>query len=183
MGEPLPHRPVLLILAAFSQFDDALAWAARQAEDRFGPIAMTSPMFQFTETDYYDPTMGSPLGKRFFAFERLIDPAALPEIKLATGEMEQAYAAEQADRKGVDALARPLNLDPGYISLGKLVLASTKDHAHRLYLGQGIYAEITLRYRRRIGWQPSEWTFADYRRDDYHAFFDRCRDYLQARRR
>ena len=72
----------------------------------------------------------------------------------------------------------PLNLDPGYISLGKLALASTKDHAHRIYLDRGIYAEVTLHYRRVGGWQPMKWTFPDYRRPDYHAFFDRCREFL-----
>ena len=76
--------------------------------------------------------------------------------------------------------SRPLNLDPGYITLAKLVLASTKDHSHRIYLGQGIYAEITLDLSRG-GWQPSEWTYPDYRRADFHQFFVHCRDYLKRR--
>jgi hypothetical protein len=63
----------------------------------------------------------------------------------------------------------------------KLVLASTKDHAHRIYLSQGIYAEVTLFYRDRE-WQAREWTFPDYRRADYHAFFDACRNYLLRKR-
>jgi hypothetical protein len=72
-----------------------------------------------------------------------------------------------------------LNLDPGYITQAKLVLASTKDHAHRIYLADGIFAEVTLSYKHRR-WQPHEWTFPDYRRDDYQAFFTQCRDYLRA---
>ena len=72
---------------------------------------------------------------------------------------------------------RPLNLDPGYITAAKLVLASTKDHAHRIYLQDGIYAEVTLAYRHRA-WQPLEWTYPDYRRADFQEFFTRCREFL-----
>ena len=63
-----------------------------------------------------------------------------------------------------------MNLDPGYITPAKLVLASTKDHAHRLYLADGIYAEVTLAFRGKQ-WQPLEWTYPDYRRADFQEFF------------
>jgi hypothetical protein len=116
--------------------------------------------------------MGVGLKKQFFAFERLIDPAALADIKGQTNEWEAAYAA-----LGKHAEPRPLNLDPGYITAAKLVLASTKDHAHRIYLHDGIYAEVTLVFRHRQ-WQPLEWTYPDYRRDDYHRFFSACRERL-----
>ena len=80
-------------------------------------------------------------------------------------------------RAGRHAEPRPLNLDPGYITPAKLVLASTKDHAHRIYLRDGIFAEVTLVYRQRK-WQPLEWTYPDYRRDDYQRFFTQCREWL-----
>jgi hypothetical protein len=70
-----------------------------------------------------------------------------------------------------------VNIDPGYITPAKLVLASTKDHAHRIYLRDGIFAEVTLVYRQRK-WQPLEWTYPDYRRDDYQQFFTECREWL-----
>ena len=89
----------------------------------------------------------------------------LADIKRQTNAWEAEYAA-----LGLHPEPRPLNLDPGYITLAKLVLASTKDHAHRIYLGDGIYAEVTLAYRDRR-WQPLEWTYPDYRRDDYQQFF------------
>jgi hypothetical protein len=73
-----------------------------------------------------------------------------------------------------------LNLDPGYLTAAKLVLASTKDHAHRLYLGQGIYGEVTLSYRQGH-WQHREWTYPDYRRADFQDFFLRLRDDWQRR--
>jgi hypothetical protein len=120
--------------------------------------------------------MGSPLRKRFYAFEQLIDPARIAEIKRLTNSWERQYAQQFPT-----AEPRPLNLDPGYLELAKLVLASTKDHAHRIYLGGGIYAEVTLQYRLKAGWQPLPWTFPDYRRADYHEFFERCREHLRHR--
>jgi hypothetical protein len=176
MGQPAPHPPVLLLLAAFSRHEGALDWARLRATQRWGPLALESSRFEFRETTYYDATMGPRLHKTFFAFERLVDPSELAEIKLLTNGWE----AEYADAAGLPE-PRPLNLDPGYLTLGKLVLASTKDFAHRVYLRGGIYAEVTLYYKRRR-WQHHEYTFADYRRDDYQAFFSECRDWLYPRR-
>jgi hypothetical protein len=73
-----------------------------------------------------------------------------------------------------------LNLDPGYLTAAKLVLASTKDHAHRIYLRGGVYAEVTLNFRAGQ-WQMLPWTYPDYRRDDYQSFFTTCRELLMRR--
>lgn len=179
MGAISPPRPVLLLLAAFSRHDAALDWARERAEATWGPVALASARFPFVDTDYYEATMGPGLAKQFLAFDRLVDPATLPAIKRATNDWEDEYARLAAS---VDAASepRPLNLDPGYLTLAKLVLASTKDHAHRLYLADGIYAEVTLSYKHRA-WRPHEWTFPDYRRAEYHEFFTRCREWLKER--
>jgi len=177
MGEPTPPSPALLLLAAFSRHDAALQWARDRAVQAWGPVAMESPAFEFTQTDYYRPTMGPELRKVFFTFTCPFDPAGLVEVKLQTNRWEQEYA--DLNRH---AEPRPLNLDPGYLTLGKLVLASTKDFAHRIYLARGIYAEVTLYYKHGR-WQPGEWTFADYRREDYHRFFSLCREQLHAAER
>ena len=176
MGAIHDPTPVLLIVAASSRHDAALQWAREQIEAAFGPVALASDAFAFTETDYYAATMGGDLKKQFLACERLVDPGRLAEIKRQTNAWEAEYAA-----RGEHAEPRPLNLDPGYITPAKLVLASTKDHAHRMYLGGGIYAEVTLAFRDKQ-WQPMEWTYPDYRRDDYQAFFTRCREYLLRQR-
>lgn len=173
MGTPADPSPVLLILAAFSQYAEALAWAQTKAESAWGPVALVSPAFEFTETDYYRATMGAGLKKQFLAFEKPIDPARLVDLKHQTNAWEAEYAAAATHSQ-----SRPLNLDPGYITLAKLVLASTKDHSHRMYLGRGIYAELTLNFRGG-GWQAHEWTYPDYRREDFQEFFVRCRDYLK----
>ena len=151
-------------------------WARARAIETWGDVALESPAFEFTETRYYEASMGPDLRKVFFTFARPLDPADLPEIKLMTNAWEQEYAQSAGH-----AEPRPLNLDPGYLTLGKLVLASTKDFAHRIYLRQGIYAEVTLYYKHHH-WQHHEYTFADYRRADYQEFFSRCRDYLHGQR-
>jgi len=177
MGEIAKPQPVLLMIAAFSRHAEALDWGRDWATQVFGDLLLESPRFEFRETDYYTPSMGPELLKTFWAFERLIDPGELAGIKRQTNAWEAEYAAAAGQDE-----ARPLNLDPGYIGLGKLVLASTKDHAHRIYLGQGIYAEVTLYYKDGQ-WQAREWTFADYRRADYQQFFETCRDVLKKRLR
>ena len=176
MGEISTSSPVLLILAAASRYDVALDWSREKTAAAWGNIALASNRFDFTETDYYEATMGTGLKKQYFAYEKLIDPANLADIKRETNAWEEEFA-----RTSDFDVPRPLNLDPGYITLGKLVLASTKDHAHRIYLRDGIYAEVTLHFRNKA-WQKSPWTYPDYQRDDFQGFFSHCREYLKARR-
>jgi hypothetical protein len=172
MGEIHVPAPVLFILTVSSRHDAALEWVRERCVQHYGPVVLSSGPFDFTETDYYTATMGADLKKQFFAFETLIDSGELAGIKRQTNDWEAQYAALARH-----AEPRPLNLDPGYLTPAKLVLASTKDHAHRIYLRDGIFAEVTLVYRQR-NWQPLEWTYPDYRRDDYQRFFTQCRQWL-----
>ncbi len=174
MGNINQPKPAMPIIAVCSRYDEALAWAERQAIEQFGPLDEKSPAFEFTETDYYEASMGTGLKKQFLTFQDRIDPGSLPEIKRRTNDWERQYAADHRHEE-----PRPLNLDPGYLTLAKLVLASTKDHAHRIYLQDGIYAEVTLNYRSG-GWKFFDWTFPDYRRSDYQEFFSRCRQNLRS---
>lgn len=173
MGQIKPPASVMPIVAVTTRHAQALTWFEERAAGYFGAVAARSAIFPFTATDYYTPSMGEGLQKQFVAFARLADPARLVDWKVQTNEWEAAYASW-----GQHAEARPLNLDPGYLTLGKLVLASTKDHAHRIYLARGIYAEVTL-YFHAGHWQPRDWTFPDYRQAAYHEFFDRCRTLLR----
>ncbi len=170
-----PHRPVLLILAAFSRYEEALEWAQRTAEEAWGEVALTSERFDHRETNYYETTMGPDLRKQFLAFESLIDPAELVLCKETSNQWEVDY-----QRLGWHPEPRPLNLDPGYLTEAKVVLATTKDRDHRLYLDRGIYAENTLFFHHGK-WQARPWTYPDYQRADYHQFFLRCREYLRRR--
>jgi hypothetical protein len=160
-------------MAAFSRYAGALDWARRRAEAVWAPVAIESERFPFNETQYYDASMGPGLEKLFLVFPPPYDPAQAADDKLLTNQWEREYAG-QSDHPE----PRPLNLDPGYLTRGKLVLTSTKDFAHRIYLRDGIYAEVTLFYRHGR-WQHHEFTFADYRQAEYHRFFDRARELIR----
>lgn len=177
MGELIHPRPVLLIAAAFSRHDEALMWAGATLGQTWGGVVLESPAFEHAQTDYYDEDMGTGLRKQFFAFEDLIDPATLPDKKHQSNDWELDYQRATGHPE-----KRPLNLDPGYITQSKLVLATTKNHSHRIYLRDGIYAEITLRFHKKQ-WCEHPWTYPDYRQPEYHAFFTECRDYLRSRNR
>ena len=164
-------------MAAFSRHGEALDWARQRAEAEFGPIALQSDRFPFIETHYYDAEMGVGIAKQFVAFENFIDPGRLAEIKHLTNAWEAEYKAIGGHEE-----PRPLNLDPGYLTEAKLVLATTKDRDHRIYIGQGMFAEVTLHFRGRR-WQSHPWTYPNYQREDYHAFFNRCREWVREQRR
>jgi hypothetical protein len=136
-------------------------------EREFGAIDLKSDLIPFNLTDYYRAEMGSNLQRRFFGFERLVMPDRLADIKLWAIRFEEALAS-----KGQYPVSRPINLDPGYITEAKLVLASTKDFAHRIYLNKGIYAEVTLKYLSEgQQYEPLPWTFPDYKTQPYRQFF------------
>jgi len=173
MGELREHSHVLPVMATFSCHPPALDWARDKAAETWGDIALESPLLSFDETDYYESTMGAELRIRLLAFARLMSPVELVERKLQTNLWESAYA-----QQGAHSQPRPLNLDPGYVTPAKLVLASTKDHSHRLYLDRGIFAEVTLHYSSGC-WNPRRWTYPNYRRADYHEFLTECRGELR----
>ena len=177
MGPINSVPPVLLFFAAFASNEKSLDWAHRRAESEFGPIELVGGPFRFDRfTGYYAEAMGNILFKRLWGFRRPIDPATLPDIKRLANDWEAEYATT-----GSESVVRPLNLDPGYVDLGKLILASTKNHAHRIYLRDGIFAETTLIYTKKQ-WMPLPWTYPDYQSPEYHEFLNRCREFLRATR-
>src|SRR3954454_25275111 len=110
MARPRPAAAALLLVAAFSRHDAALAWARSRLESAHGPVALACAPFAFDQTSYYEASMGAGLHKTLWAFERLIDPAVLPDLKHATNALEQELAQQRLYPE-----ARPLNLDPGYL--------------------------------------------------------------------
>jgi hypothetical protein len=177
MAQTKTPDPVLLVVAAFSRHPEALTWGRQELERLFGPVELAAPPFDFHETAYYEPSMGPGLQKQLLAFRELVPADALPPIKLQTNALETRLA-------GLDRFseARPLNLDPGILTLGKLMLATTKDQAHRIYLRDGIFAEVTLRYQDG-SFEPWPWTYADYRRPEVHEFLHLARAFYRDRLR
>lgn len=143
--------------------------AAKALSDLFGPIEIKSPFYPWNHTDYYQDELGKDLKRRFLFFKESFSPDGLSEIKEKTNELERRWATVTAS-----GLLRSINLDPGYLTPSKVVLATTKDFAHRIYLTKGIYAEVTLIYRGR-SFEPLSHTYPDFRTQEYTEIFNSVR--------
>ncbi len=175
MAKPQPPKPALQLIAIFSRYPEAIDWAIDRCRKEWGEIGLQSDRFEHRETSYYSAEMGDELWKQFIVIDRPYDPARLAEFKLQSNEWENELA-----EAGRYAEPRPVNIDPGYLQLTKLVLASAKDRAHRIYLRDGIYAEECLYYLDGR-WQSRPWTYPDYQREDFQTFFVQAREYLKKR--
>ncbi len=173
MAAPSQPPPALLVVALFSRHEAALAWARQRLESEFGTLALASLPISFHHTAYYEPTMGPGLRKQLVAFDRLVEQDELASIKLRTNQLE-----EELTRSGLYPEQRPLNLDPGLLTLGKFCLATTKDQSHRIYLRDGIFAEVTLRFHAGR-YEPWTWTYADYREPEVLKALGEFRDYYR----
>lgn len=172
MGKPKLPKPAVLVAAVMAQGREILDRAKGELEYLFGPVAMESSAFPFTFTRYYEEEMGQGLIKQFLAFRRPIRPDDLASAKLLTNAIEDHMAVSRGGRR-----LRRANIDPGYVTPSRLVLATTKDYSHRIYIGKGIYAEVTLIFRKGT-WRPLEWTYPDYRTELALEFFGRVREHL-----
>jgi hypothetical protein len=167
MGQVKTPKPVKLIVSALAPGEGLLAAARQYAVAQWGAIDVESELLPFDHTTYYAREFGPTLVRRIWAFESLIDPEVLPEIKLASNRLEARWSVDGK---------RQVNLDPGYVSMAKLVLATTKNHGHRIYQGRGIYAEVTLQYRDKA-FRPWPWTYPDYGTPRYCELFARIRQH------
>jgi len=169
MTDPNPVPPSLLVVAAFSRHADALTWGRERLEALYGPVSLASPPYPFHHTRYYEATMGTELRKQFLGFAKLVSSDCLPDVKRQCQALEKELAGQARFPE-----PRPLNLDPGLLQLGKFLLASTKDQGHRIYLRDGIFAEVTLRFQGGE-FVPWPWTYADYREPVLHEFLKELR--------
>jgi len=165
MGQINKCSPVKLIIGLiFKQESDYIRVKAR-LEKKFGAIDSESGPIPFIHTDYYEEEFGKDLKRTFLSFAKLIPPERLAMIKQATNAIEKKLSRKNQ---------RTVNIDPGYLELAKLVLATTKNFAHRIYLQKGIYAEVTLVYQGN-SFAPREWTYPDYRAQEYILIFNHIR--------
>ncbi|WP_404305776.1 DUF4416 family protein [Neorhodopirellula lusitana] len=169
MSELRLIEPVIRICAVITRYPEAHQWAIERLTQQWGSAAETSIATAFDVRGFYRESMGDGLTKVLVAMEPMTDPAGLADWKTLTNQWEAEYTSESDHPED-----RPLNLDPGYITQAKLVLATIKDRDHRLYLREGIFAEVTLNY---MGgkWIHHRWTYPDYRTDEVAEFAMQCR--------
>ncbi len=163
-------EPVKLIAGFLYSRDDVFMEVLEKMEAKFGRVEFESERLPFSHTNYYEKEMGPDLTRYFASFEEPMPPDKLRQCKQATVKLEQRYLGEGGGRL--------VNIDPGLIGLGNLVLASTKEFAHRVYLGGGIYAEVSMIYEDRT-FRPLPWTYPDYQREETIRFLNRVRESLK----
>lgn len=166
MGTITKPVPVKLICGFLFSSEEAYGRAKAALEKRFGKADFETRGIPFTFTDHYTQEMGTGLTRRFCSFPRLIDPTTLADVKIWTNKIEQKLARDKR---------RLVNIDPGYVDLAKLVLASTKNFRHRIPIGGGIYAEVTLYYQAK-SFRSWELTYPDYRTPEYIRIFNAIRE-------
>lgn len=165
MGSPREPNPVKLFVALLCNDKTLVAPVEANLSDIFGAIDWASDLLPWTVTNYYREEMGPKLQRKFVSFTPLIEPSKLADIKLITHDVEAKYLWSSGDKRG-----RNVNVDPGYLEANKVVLASTKNAAHRLYLRAGIYGEVTLQFCHGT-FEPSAYTYPDYRWPETLSFF------------
>jgi hypothetical protein len=165
MGKTREPQKVKIFVGLLIARLSPLPQVCRLLEEKLGTVDLSSQALDFNYTNYYEAEMGTGLKRVFLGFSDLVTPDKLVDIKLFTNGLEQTLS---------EGGKRLVNLDPGYLTAAKVVLATTKDYAHRLYLGSSIYGEVTLVFRKKQ-FQPLAWTYPDYRTEAYHEFFRQLR--------
>lgn len=169
-ADPQSVDPVKFFVAILYQRPEALDRARRALQALFGDIDNEGPDHTFDVTDYYEPEMGAGLKRRLVAFEPLVEPERLIQAKLETNALEERLGQTHG---------RLVNLDVGYLDHHKVVLASVKGAGQKVYLGQGVWADLVCRYHKG-SFAMFEWSFPDFRDGRYDAQLLTMRaDYLQ----
>jgi len=166
MSTPQETKKVKMIGSLFSREEELIENVITHMETCFGPTDWISKKFVFNRTRYYEKEMGWPLYRRFISFSKLISSDSIVDIKLTTNKIENEH---RFDKK------RRVNIDPGYISLERLVLATSKNYIHRIYLTKGIYADLTLVFHAGT-FNPLVWTYPDYADEEVISCFNMVRN-------
>jgi hypothetical protein len=168
MRRNYPEKAVIFIASLFSS-QEVLNTAASKLKELFGRVYYESPPLPWNYSAYYDGELGTPLYRHFMFFEGIADPASLVDAKLAVLEIEKGFSQDGKRR---------INLDPGYMTLAKIVLASRKNYSHRIYLGRGVFCELELFYQEGR-FNPLPYTYFDYRDDVFLKIFTKARVLLK----
>lgn len=159
LAKPVLVQPVKLFVAVLWSDEHLLQNALSQLCEKWGEMDYSGPDHPFDITDYYEPEMGKGLKRRIISFDRLVTPESIREAKLFCNEIEENSKSN---------FGRQVNLDIGYLDHNKVVLASAKAAGQKIYLGDGIYADLVARYAQGK-YRPFEWTFLDFRDGRYDS--------------
>ena len=173
MGIPRRPEKVKLIIGLLFRDIEKYRAVKKRLIKLFGGIDFESETLDFTHTSYYADEMGEGLKRKFLSFGRLLDQKNICAVKVKANLLEKRYAQNDA---------RTVNIDPGYLNLSKLVLFSTKDYSHRVYLDRGIFAEVALFYKDGA-FKPWPWTYPDYKTKEYIDIFGSIRNIYKGRNR
>lgn len=176
MGSVREFGAEKLVVGALLSLPELKAAVLERLAKSFGPADWVSPELPFAYTHYYDAEMGTPIVRFFVSCRDPVDPSSLAAVKRTTNALEEELRRPEA---GGTPARRPVNLDPGLLSLARFVLASTKPSAHRVPLSGGIYAELELLYERG-GFRPVEWTYPDYCSEEYRGILAHIRGLFKA---
>ncbi|MEN3045598.1 MAG: DUF4416 family protein [Candidatus Hydrothermales bacterium] len=160
---------VKFFVGMISKDEDIMKEALSILKEKAGDVEFESPLFPFEHTDYYEKEMGKNLKRKFYSFKPLREPDEIVDFKIFAIEVEKKF---------LDNEKRKVNIDPGYVELSKVVLSSTKNYSHRIYLGKGIYAEVTLFFAKGE-FMDFPYTYPDYRTKEYKEFFKIVREALK----
>lgn len=155
MSKPKEQAQVKLIVSIIARDKNIIKPILSNLQERFGNIDFISEKMDFSHTEYYNDEIGDNLFRKIISFDKLICPSDLADVKIFTNSVEVQYS---------DNGKRKANIDPGYIAMEKFVLASCKNFSHRIYLSEGVYADLTLIYKGN-NFQALEWTFPDYAKE------------------
>lgn len=166
-------KPAKLIISMFTSDKCLFDLYKEVLIKKFGEVDTESNDQHFNFTDYYEEEFGKNLMQKLFSFSTLIRQDELAEIKIITNGIENNFKNENI-KNNITHPKRKINLDPGYITLDKYILASTKDGPSRIYLNQGIYAEITLRFINK-SFVPCKYTYPNYKTNEYINYLNSVR--------
>ncbi len=168
MAEPVIPPRAKLFIGVLTTTDLLLDAVERRLVKKYGEIDYQTIKIGFSHTQYYK-SMGSNLFKVFFSFKKLIKREQIIAVKLHCNKLEQKISGKETRR---------VNIDPGYLTLSNVYLASCKEFFHRIYLGKGIYLENEYRYVAKK-YEPWDWTYPDYKKQEYLHFFHSLRRIYQ----
>jgi len=173
VGKIFLPKPAKLIISMFTSDKCLFSLYKEELIKRFGEVDIESNAQPFNFTDYYEKEFGKNLIQKLFSFSALIRQDGLAEIKIITNGLENNLENEN-NKNNIACHKRKINLDPGYITLNKYILASTKNGPFRIYLNQGIYSEITLRFINK-SFVPCEFTYPNYKTNEYINYLNSVR--------